>query len=236
MTWINLGIWSRSFHHMVESNYDNSWTTETVGLFPTPSHKFTVASMHLGEEILWTHALALPLTVYGTTPLSAVYQQSENLGCDGCDKDGGTALGAPQSLVPPPTHPSHHVSSWITNWRRRSPTWRANKHISRAQTEALLSLCLSPCPLITTGTNSRLIFWAVQGGLGCSLRGGRHLGRAGRSDSATPHSESIFTQWLWVWGRDGLSLGSRSHPPERGSWSRQPKRVLAAFWEHALFF
>jgi len=35
---------SRSFHPTVESSY-NSWTTEIVGLFPTPSHRFTVASM-----------------------------------------------------------------------------------------------------------------------------------------------------------------------------------------------
>lgn len=88
------------------------------------------------------------------------------------------------------------------------------------------------------GTNFQLIFWAVQGGLGCSLGGGTHLGRAGRkSDSATPCSQSIFTRWLWVSGRDGLSPGSHSHPPEPGSWSHQPKSVLAAFsWEHALFF
>ena len=165
-----------------------------------------------------------------------MYQQPENLGCDAHDKDGGTALGASQSLIPPPTRPSHRLVSWITNWRRRSPTRRANKHVSPAQTEALLSLHLSPRPLITTGTNSRLIFWAAQGGLGRVLGGGSHLIRVGGSDSASPRSQSIFTQRLWVWGRDGVSLGSHSHPPERVRRSRQPKRVLAAVsWEHALF-
>lgn len=173
--------------------------------------------------------------MYHTTPLSAVYQQPENLGCDARDKDGRTSLGASQSLIPPPTH---RASSQITNWRRCLPTWRANKHVSPTQTEVLFSLRLSPCPLITVGTNFQLIFWAVHGGLGCSLGGGTHLGRAGgKSDSATPCSQSIFTRWLWVSGRDGLSPGSHSHPPEPGSWSHQPKSVLAAFsWEHALLF
>lgn len=53
-------------------------------------------------------ALALPLTLLA---LLAVYQQSENLGCDARDKDGGTAPGVPQSFVSLPTHPSYRMFS-----------------------------------------------------------------------------------------------------------------------------
>lgn len=112
---------------MFESWAGNIWTTARIGLFPTLSHKFPVLSMHLGAEIPWTQGLAFPLTLYGMTPLADAYQPSENLRCNEHKRDGRTTLGAPQSLIPPPNHSSHHMSSWITNWRRHSPTRRANR-------------------------------------------------------------------------------------------------------------
>lgn len=163
-------------------------------------------------------------------------QQSENLRGAACDNNRRTAPEGCKFLNPPFIHHCHHVSSWITKWGRRLPTLRANKHVSPAQTEAL---CLSePMSFDHHGhQHSCLIFWAVQGGLVHSLGRGKHLVRTGRSDSATPCSESIFTQWLWVWGRDDLPPGSHSHPPEWGGLSHQSERVQATLsWEHNCFF
>lgn len=73
----------------------------------TVSYSFVqtpVSSMHLGTEILWTQTPALPLSMYGTTPLPAVYQKLENLWCDTHDKGRQTALGAP-----PVPHPSTYL-------------------------------------------------------------------------------------------------------------------------------
>lgn len=171
----------------------------------------------------------------GTMPLSAVYQQSKNRAWSTW---WGWKNSARSSPVPRPfACPPFLLRVPLNNQLEKTFTHSESKQTRQPYTEELLSLCQSPRPLNTTSANSHLIFWAVQGGLGHPLGGGRHLGGAGRNDSAAPCSESIFTQGPWAWGRDSLPLGTHSHPPEQGNKSHEPERLLAAFsWDHALFF
>lgn len=158
---------------------------------------------------------------------NTLYQQSKNLGCEAHAKGGGTALGAPQALVPLSINHSCCHSSWITAQRPHLPAHRANRHVSPTQTEAFLSLA-------SLGANSHLIFWAVQGGLGCML--------GGRDTSAG--QEAVIQLLLCQYLPGGSSrrcgivpMGTHSHSPEEGNQSHEPQRVLTSFsWEHALFF
>lgn len=137
----------------------------------------------------------------------------ENFECDACDKDEGTRTRS--SLIPcPSTYTLFPPRVLLNNQPEETFAHSMSKQTRQPCTNRVTPVSLSPYPFITRGTNFCVIFWAVHGGLGHSLGGGRHLRRTRRSDSAPPGSESIFTQRFWVWGRNSLSLASRSHPPE----------------------
>lgn len=106
--------------------------------FPTPLHKLLLTHCTLGRDFMNPDTCFTIIYVWHNTFTSCVPEVREFVVWY-IAQGRQTALGSPQSLIPPPTSFSYHMTSWITNWRRYSPTQRANKRSSSAQGYSCLS-------------------------------------------------------------------------------------------------